>query len=282
MLSNYTKLNNGIIKQVNINKINYNFDYSNNYNIYKEASIAFSHLRLGVLLGVLGKTPDSILDVGYGNGDFLKVASKIIKNCYGSDISDYPVPEKCIKIDLFEKKHYDVVCFFDSLEHFDDINIIKNLDTDNIFISVPWCHNFNDEWFKNWYHLKPNEHLWHFNKDALLSFFKECGYECIYSSNYEDTVRVNNKSRNYPNILSCMFKKINNINTQLSNYYSNKTIVVTGGTGFIGRNIVNELLNYNVKQIIIFDRTLKYKLDTDKITYIQANLLTDLQEIYII
>jgi ADP-L-glycero-D-manno-heptose 6-epimerase len=276
MLSNYSKLDNGIIKQIDINKINYNFDYSNNYNIYKEASIAFSHLRLGILLGILGKTPNSILDVGYGNGDFLKIASKIIPNCYGSDISNYPVPINCTKIDLFEKKHYDVICFFDSLEHFDDINIINDLDTDHIFISVPWCHNFNDNWFKNWYHLKPNEHLWHFNKDALLTFFNSCGYECIYSSNYEDIVRVNNNSKNYPNILSCMFKKINNLNTKLSNYYENKTIVVTGGTGFIGRNIINELLNYNVKQIIIFDRTLKYSWNSDKIIYIQGNLLTDL------
>jgi ADP-L-glycero-D-manno-heptose 6-epimerase len=280
-LSNYQQLNNGIIKQLNVNKITYNYDYSNIYNnnIYKESSIAFSHLRLGILLGILGKTPNSILDVGYGNGDFLKIASKVIPNCYGSDISDYPVPINCTKIDLFEKKHYDVICFFDSLEHFDDINIIKDLDTEYIFISVPWCHNFNDNWFKNWYHLKPNEHLWHFNKDALLTFFNQCGYDCIYSSNYEDIVRVNNKSKNYPNILSCMFKKINNINTQISNYYENKTIVVTGGTGFIGRNIVNELLNYNIKQIIIFDRTLKYSWKSDKIIYIQGNLLTDLDKL---
>lgn len=279
MLSNYSKLNNGIIKQLNINKINYNFDYSNKYNNYKDTSIPLSHLRLGILLGCIGKTPDSLLDVGYGNGDFLRTASKIIKNCYGSDLSDYPVPDNCSKVDLFEKKYYDVICFFDSLEHFDNINDIKNLNTEYIFISVPLCHNFSDEWFINWHHLRPNEHLWHFNKDSLVDFLKECGYECIHSSNFEDTVRVNNKSKNYPNILSCMFKKINNINTQLLNYYSNKAIVVTGGTGFIGRNIVNELLNYNVKQIIIFDRTLKYDWKSDKITYIQGNLLTDLNKL---
>jgi ADP-L-glycero-D-manno-heptose 6-epimerase len=278
-LSNYIKLDNGIIKQVNVNKINYNFDYSNIYNSYKNTSSQLSNLRLGILLGILGKTPNSLLDVGYGNGDFLSAASKIIKNCYGSDLSDYPVPENCIKIDFNEKKYYDVVCFFDSLEHFDNIYDIQNLNTDHIFISVPLCHNFNNEWFSNWHHLRPNEHLWHFNEDSLVNFFKECGYECIYSSNYEDIIRKNNKSINYPNILSCMFKKINNLNTQLTNYYSNKTIVVTGGTGFIGRNIVTELLNYNVKQIIVFDRTLKYNWDSDKIIYIQGDLLTDINKL---
>ena len=31
-MNNYKKLTNGIIKQININKIEYNFDYSNKYN----------------------------------------------------------------------------------------------------------------------------------------------------------------------------------------------------------------------------------------------------------
>jgi ADP-L-glycero-D-manno-heptose 6-epimerase len=64
--------------------------------------------------------------------------------------------------------------------------------------------------------------------------------------------------------------------SDLSKYYLDKSILITGGTGFIGRNIVNELLNYNIKQIIIFDRTLKYSWDSNKIIYIQGNLLSDL------
>ena len=100
---------------------------------------------------------------------------------------------------------YDVVCFFDSLEHFDNIYIIKELKTDYIFISVPWCHNFSPDWFKSWYHRKPNEHLWHFNKESLLNFMSELGYNCIHTSNIEDTIRKNNKE--YSNILTAIFKK---------------------------------------------------------------------------
>jgi FlaA1/EpsC-like NDP-sugar epimerase len=51
------------------------------------------------------------------------------------------------------------------------------------------------------------------------------------------------------------------------NYYDNKICVVTGGTGFIGRNIVNELLKYKIKEIIIFDRTLKYSWDDQRVKY---------------
>lgn len=76
--------------------------------------------------------------------------------------------------------------------------------------------------------------------------------------------------------------KLENNTTTINNdflnyYYQNKTIVITGGTGFIGRNIVNILLKYRVKHIIIFDRTIKYTWNnTSKITYIKGNLLYDI------
>jgi ADP-L-glycero-D-manno-heptose 6-epimerase len=280
MDSNYSILPNGIIKQTEVAKIEYSYEYSNAYNKYTERSLQFSHLRLGVLLGVLGKTPQSLLDVGYGNGDFLKVASTCIKNCYGSDISDYPVPTNCIKVDLLDNHFYDVICFFDSLEHFDDITIIDKLNCEHIFISVPWCHYFSDTWFSTWYHRKPNEHLWHFNKKALIDFFNEHDYEMIYSSNMEDIVRKNSESAFYPNILSCIFKKKQSIQAQLSSYYTNKRIVVTGGTGFVGRNIVNELLQYSVTQLIIFDRTIKHTWNDDRVIYITGDITTDLDTLH--
>lgn len=277
-MENYTKLSSGIIKQNIVNKINYNYNYSNNYNTYGIKS-KLAHLRLGILLGHLKKIPNSILDIGYGNGDFLATSSMIINNCYGSDISDYPVPDNCKKVEINTNNYYDVICFFDSLEHFDDINFINSLNCEYVFISVPWCHNFNDNWFIKWYHIKPNEHLWHFNDIALINFFESNGYICEYKSNFEDIVRVNSESKYYPNILSCIFKKKNNRNEKLVEYYKNKTILITGGTGFIGRNIVNELLKLETNKIIIFDRTIKYNWNNDKIKYIQGNLLYDLNKI---
>ena len=76
-LSNYTKLENGVIKQKNVNKIEYNYEYSNKYNNYGEKSNYLSYLRLGVLLGSINKIPSSILDVGYGNGSFLNASKNI-------------------------------------------------------------------------------------------------------------------------------------------------------------------------------------------------------------
>jgi hypothetical protein len=207
-LGNYVKLDNGVIKQKIINKIEYNYEYSNKYNNYGEKANYLSYLRLGVLLGNTNKMPNSILDVGYGNGAFLNAAKNIIPNCSGFDISGFPLPDDITIENSIYEKHFDVICFFDSLEHFDDINVIDKLKCDYVYISVPWCHYLSDEWFLNWYHRRPNEHLWHFNDESLVNFFKENGFECIYKSNFEDTIRKNSTSNGYPNILSAVFKKI--------------------------------------------------------------------------
>ena len=279
-MDNYETLDTGVIKQIKVEKIPYNFEYSNKYNDYGEKSNYLSYLRFGVLIAVLNKIPDSIVDIGYGNGDFLRVCKNAnIKNVYGCDISDYPVPNGCIKIDISEIKNSDVVCFFDSLEHFDDINVIKNMETEYIFISVPYCHNYNDKWFLKWYHRRPNEHLWHFNDKSLIETFKNNGYECIYTSNFEDIIRKNESSKNYPNILSCVFKKVNNIDLELNNFYNDKIIIVTGGTGFIGRNIVTKLLKYNIKKLYVFDRTLKCFWDDERVNYIKGNICTDIYKL---
>lgn len=206
-MDNYEILKNGVIKQKQINKIDYNIEYSNKYNNYGEKSNYLSYLRLGVLLGNVKNIPNSILDVGYGNGSFLNACKNIINNCNGYDITKYPLPNDINIVENIFDRHYDVICFFDSLEHFDDINIIDRLKCNYVFISVPWCHNFSDEWFLNWYHLRPNEHLWHFNEKSLINFFEENGYTHVYTSNFEDTVRKNSSLNGQPNILSCIFKK---------------------------------------------------------------------------
>jgi hypothetical protein len=209
MLENYEILKNGVIKQINIvNQIQqYNVTYvEDRYNQYGEKGPQMAGLRLGHLLTVLDKKPESILDVGYGNGDFLKLCVQGIDNCYGNDITNYPLPENVTFVEDIFNEYYDVVCFFDVLEHFTDIDFVKNLNCSYIFISVPWCHNLSDEWFKNWKHRREDEHLWHFNDISIVNFFNEMGFELIKKSNIEDTIRKSVDQSE--NILTCIFKKI--------------------------------------------------------------------------
>ena len=209
MLNNYEKLKNGVIKQIEKNSpVIYDYNYVNNsYNTYGELGLRMAHLRLGYLIGSLGFTPNSILDMGYGNGDFIKTCSTIIKNCNGHDISGYPLPDQVTFVEDPYKDKYDIVTFFDVLEHFDNIYDIKNLKTDYILISLPYCHYHNDEWFETWKHRRPNEHLWHFNESSLISFMSEIGYSCINTCNIEDVIRKDKS--NSPNILTGIFKNNN-------------------------------------------------------------------------
>jgi hypothetical protein len=206
MLENYKKHNNGVIEQITKIKFNYNKDYINNsYNTYGELGMRMAHQRLGYLIGSLGFIPESLLDIGYGNGDFLKAASSIIPLTYGNDISTYPIPENSIFINDPYNISVDVVTFFDVLEHFHDIYDIKLLNTKYILISVPNCHYFSDNWFDNWKHRRPEQHFWHFNEESLINFMDEIGYDVINTTNIEDTIRDN--KMDYDNILTGVFKK---------------------------------------------------------------------------
>lgn len=205
MLNNYKKLENGIIKQIYVEKFDYDKNYVLKYNNYGDNNIKLSFLRLGAIIGSLGKIPTSILDVGCGNGSFLSACSQIIKDCYGYDVVDYKLPNNINKVDNIFNKKYEVITFFDSLEHFEDINCLKDLKCDYICVSVPWCHYTSDEWFKKWKHRRENEHIWHFNEISLKNFFEELNFELINYTNFEDSIRKNNSEEN--NILTALFKR---------------------------------------------------------------------------
>jgi hypothetical protein len=205
MLDGYNIDKNGVIKQSTYDIIEYNPDYiKTRYLTYPEKCVQMGYLRLGYIIGSIGRIPDSILDVGYGSGDFLKVCTNIVPKCFGFDITNLPPPDNVIGVDSIYNNKYDVITFFDVLEHFENIYDITKLQCNYIVISLPWCHYYSDEWFKNWKHRRPNEHLYHFNEKSLINFFNEIGYECLNYSEIEDTIR---KTPEIKNILSAVFKK---------------------------------------------------------------------------
>jgi hypothetical protein len=207
MLKNYRKLPNGVIEQIEKDIIPYDKEYvEQRYNTYGELGLRMAYLRLGHIIGSIGHIPNSIMDIGYGNGDFLKTCKEIIPECFGSDVSGYPLPPGVSYVDSFLDQEVDVITMYDVLEHFEDINIIKHAKCKYMCVSLPWCHYDSDEWFENWKHRRPNEHLWHFNDKSLVEFFNQNGYELINSSPIEDTIRK--PSDNKPNILTAIFKKI--------------------------------------------------------------------------
>lgn len=206
-MENYKKNHHGVIQQIKYTKTVYDQKYVDvRYNNYGEMTNYMSHLRLGYIVGSIGKIPNSILDVGYGNGSFLETSSSIIPNCFGYDVSGVKLSEKIEIVDNLFSQHYEVITFFDSLEHCEDIYFLDKLNCDYVCISVPWCHNFSDEWFENWKHRRPDEHLHHFDQQALKNFVESQGFIIINSTNIEDSIRKTDHP--YQNILTSIFKKI--------------------------------------------------------------------------
>ena len=116
MLKNYKKDINGVIRQIKINgKFNYDQNYSKiRYDRLGQIGDYMSLMRFGYIVKIIKRLPKSILDVGYGNGSFIKCAHSIMnKNCYANDIDPpYPLKNKNIKFesDIF-RKSYDVITF---------------------------------------------------------------------------------------------------------------------------------------------------------------------------
>lgn len=207
MLDNYAINSDGVVYQKNIMPFDYNENYSKErYDTYGVLNDYMSYLRLGYVQSWCNIRINSIIDVGYGNGAFLKVAKKYIPNCYGTDISGYPIPEGVTFVKDWANGSYDVITFFDVLEHIENPYFIEKLNTKFIVISLPWFHNHSDEWFMNWKHRREHEHLWFFNPKSVENFATTCGYTMLHYSNIEDVVRgrANNGDEN---ILSAVLRK---------------------------------------------------------------------------
>lgn len=151
MIQNYELTQDGVIKQQTKKNYLYDKEYSDSrYSVFNDRGNILN-LRLGYIIGSIGKIPKSLMDVGYGNGDFLDSCSDFISKLYGNDIQPaYPLKDGIIFVDNITEQEVEVITFFDSLEHFDDIEWVKDLKCQYVIISLPWCYNgLDDKWFLN-------------------------------------------------------------------------------------------------------------------------------------
>lgn len=145
---------------------------------------AMSALRLGLLKAHVNT--GTLLDVGYGNGAFVKQAVKGGFDAYGCDVhgADYGIREA----KLTDRRHWDVVTFFDALEHFTDLDVIRDLScrTSTFLISYPnRPASFPKD--RNWRHYRPGEHLHYFSLVSLAKLFSN--KKIIYTTDAEDSIR---------------------------------------------------------------------------------------------
>jgi hypothetical protein len=147
---------------------------------------------------------DIVCDIGYGTGAFLRAINHRSGwvHCRGYDVSPYPAPSFVRVEPNWQKKRWPVLTFFDSLEHFEQL---PKFQAEGVIVSVPWYHPaLGAEWFYNWKHRRPGEHLWHFTPETLANAMAINGLRPVFIGSPEDAVRKNDGD--WPNILTMVFK----------------------------------------------------------------------------
>lgn len=213
----------GTVHQVNPQAYEYDKEYISTYAKpeYREASRRLSAMRYGFVCGAAGYPPQRLLDYGYGDGSFLSwaVQDKRIHAAMGYDITGLPVPEGCLQVTA-EGRHnhkWDAVTFWDVLEHVPNPDkVISELNADLIVISLPHCHfgmtmekagfDVALEWFDNWKHRKPHEHIHHYSMTSIAIWMESLGYRWEGANNMEDIVRT--PVDGYRNILTTIFRRL--------------------------------------------------------------------------
>ena len=99
----------------------------------------------------------------------------------------------CQRIYKLDDYEFDVMTFFDSLEHIPESDLVSFLSTKRVkylCISVPHFHEeLGPTWFTTWKHRRPNEHFHHFDTQGIHGLLEESGYTVIYTGNDEDVIR---------------------------------------------------------------------------------------------
>lgn len=194
----------GVIHQLNPHPFTYDPQYSATYDTpeYRRKSELLQAMRFSFATAVHGKPIQSLLDVGFGNGAFMRFAQRQVPAVYGHDITGVAVPEGCHFTEDINLV-CDVITFNDVLEHFPTLGFVKNLKAETLIVSLPFFPGL--ERFPNWCHRKPDEHIHHFTDESLRKFMWKMGWRMVAKSKHEDIVRYRPESS--WNILTMGFKR---------------------------------------------------------------------------
>ena len=214
LIDNYAIDEFGVIHQIDFTPITYDDVYISYYEAKSDRTIKLGYQRLGWILGLLGRIPESVLEIGYGTGTFIEAAQITgVPRCAGFDIANYPLPAgvEFLGWETALSQPWDLVAMFDVLEHIPDLSFLTRLKTNHLALAVPYCrwHELGgggDDWFRDWRMRLPDEHLHHFDPDSLTRLLAAHGYELVTLNTFEDGIRLR-PGETGPNIISGFFKK---------------------------------------------------------------------------
>ena len=186
--------------------ISYDAKYAHQYDSRPVAEM--SDLRWGFIDAALNLSKGSrVLDIGYGNGAFLKRARAAGMDIYGIDLhtEDFGVPV----VDFETKLSFDLICFFDSMEHFPSFAPLSKLKSRNVIVSIPETPDFILRAPRRWRHYKPGEHLHYFSHQSLDLLMSKWGFSDKVAKGYpEDNIRgkLLIDGKNYDNIYTAIYR----------------------------------------------------------------------------
>jgi hypothetical protein len=187
--------------------MSYDAAYAHQYDLRPVAEM--SDLRWAFIASRLNLPASSrVLDVGYGNGAFLKRAKAAKMSIFGIDLhhEDFGIPI----VGFDTEQDYDLVCFFDSIEHFPDFAPIYRLKTRHVIVSIPNTPDFILTTPRKWRHFKPGEHLHYFSPDSLDTLMRNWGFSIRLAQDHpEDQLRgkLTIDGRSYDNIHTAIYTR---------------------------------------------------------------------------
>ncbi len=170
-------------------EVSYDAAYAHKYDNYPHQII--SEIRLSLVLATGLVAGSKVLDVGYGNGSFVKTLERAGFDAYGADVHGEDFGIKEVILSEVDSDQFDCITFFDSLEHFDDLKLVSHMRPKFLIVSIPERHDYIMTDPKKWRHYRPGEHLHYFSHHSLSVFLmdKLHGYSLIYGGYDEDEVR---------------------------------------------------------------------------------------------
>ncbi|SRX52604.1 bifunctional 2-polyprenyl-6-hydroxyphenol methylase/3-demethylubiquinol 3-O-methyltransferase UbiG [Aequorivita sp. CIP111184] len=181
----------------------------------------------------------SLLDVGAGTGDFLKIAKESGWQVQGMEPNKNAVKlasEKGIELkpslNDFKGKQFDVITLWHVLEHIPNLEetiielskLVKPNGT--LIIAVPNFKSFDAKHYgKFWAAFDVPRHLWHFSKESIQKLFSE-NFEIekiepmIFDSFYVSLLSEKYKTGNKFSLKAIWFGLISNLKAKTSKEYS--------------------------------------------------------------
>jgi 2-polyprenyl-3-methyl-5-hydroxy-6-metoxy-1,4-benzoquinol methylase len=139
------------------------------------------------LITMLNKGPGTVLDIGAGTGDFLKLAKDYHWKVVGVEVNESARKLSAEKgIELVERlyqvseQHYDVVTLWHVLEHLPNLEAtLQNLEAlvnpgGVLILAVPNFKSFDAKFYHEfWAAFDTPRHLWHFSRKTMKSLFSD-------------------------------------------------------------------------------------------------------------